>query len=214
MQYSTISIRLGDLPPAFQRPDPTYAAWQTAQATSLFNYCSAVDSISLMVTFSAAQGGWLDVWGQLFGIPRNSNESDSAYQPRISAWLQAAVGSPYAISSFGSDYFGFPAIVKENLTYGYSITIPSHVTKAQIASFVTALERIRPAGVPITLYQSNQGSYLSTFVYVGGTNTAGPYLGGGTNYVPWPAAANTNNSQPLLPTILITDPVLNGTVTI
>jgi len=213
MQPIVIAARLTDLPTAFMRQDPVYYAWQTSQETSLTEYCVPGDALPQQVTFTNAVAGWLDVWGQLLGFQRNSEEGDVPYSIRIKNALIAPVGTPIAIELFGTQYLNAPVSVVEGFAT-YAIGLPAYLSTAQTALFLAALARVRPAGVPFTTTQSQEGVFYDTMFFFGSPWDAGVYAGGQMTPVSLPLSQTTNNSQPLLPSLMLTDPILNGVVTL
>lgn len=211
MDFNTVQQRLGDLPTTFLRQGNVFAAWEASQAYQLSQYTYGADSIIPQTSFSSANYGWLDVWGELFDILRNNNEGNQTYQNRISFTLQSPVGTLYAIKAYSTFYFGYPTTVTENTSgVGYTITIPNLPSLSGMPQYLINLERIRPAGIPFSVIQTFESNFLNTFQYVGGQNWAGAYLGGGNINILTTIPEPITNSQPLLPSILLTDPSLNG----
>jgi len=213
MQYSVVASRIADLPPPFTRPDSNYAAVQASLSYALTQYCQPADSTDQQTNYGIADGGWLNVWGQLLGLPRYPSEADSVYQARVLSILIAPVGSALAIQTFATSFFHSSVTVTENFP-GYTVAIPSFASVSQIDTFAVALGRIRPAGVPIIIEQIQQSFFFNNYNYFNGQGIAGVYFGGPPNFVTWPLPINTNNSQSLLPSLLLTDPVLNGQISI
>lgn len=215
MDFSTIQSRLGQLPSTFLRSGNVFGAWQAAQAFQLSEYCSTADSLSNQMNFSTAWFNFLDIWGELFGIPRQPSEANLAYQNRITYILQSPVGTLYSVKAFSQFYFSTPITVTENANgLGYNIYLPSSLTSSVINQYLIALEKIRPAGVPFSLYTVLEVLYLNTYLYVGAAYVNGPYLGGGNQQISNAIPEPINSSQPILPFLLLTDPLLNGQVTL
>ena len=212
MDFPTVLSRLFDLPGTFLRDDPVFISWENSMAFQLSEYCSTVDALAPMAVFSSANFGWLDVWGELFGIARNGNESNLSYFQRISETLQSPVGSASAIQVWSTMYWGSLVTVTENFSPGYQINLPSSINSAQLPQYVANLARIRPAGVPFTIGQSSEYTYLTTYKYLTGPRDAGAYLGGSNQEISVQILQPTINSQPILPAVLLSDPLLNSTV--
>lgn len=210
MNFLTVLSRLTSLPGTFLRSDSTFESWEDAQTFQLSEFCTTVDALVPMAVFQTSAWGWVDVWGELFGIPRNPNEANQTYFARIQFTLQFPVGSAYAISTYSTAYWGQPVSVVESSGVGYSIQLPSGINPAGIPQYIIDLERIRPAGVPFTLNQLSEYTFLNTGKYLSGTRDAGAYLGGGLQSLGFTIPEPIINSQPILPTLLVTDPLLNG----
>lgn len=213
MQYNVVIARLNDLPAPFIRQQSTYYAWQSTQAAALTAYGISADAIPSQVYFSVASAGWLDVWGELLGFPRQTGEGDVPYKLRIQQSLVAPVGSATAIENFGTTYFNSSVTVVEGFAT-YTIQLPSFVTAASLSAFLQALARIRPAGVPFITNLAQVGVYYGAFFYYGGPTISGLYPGGSVINSVINLPASTNNSQPLLPSNFLTDPILNGIVSV
>ena len=53
-----------------------------------------------VTTFDGAMDGWIDVWGLLFGVPRNDNEGNAPYAVRVAETVLAWVGTGPAIAAW------------------------------------------------------------------------------------------------------------------
>lgn len=213
MDFLTVLSRLENLPSTFLRDDNTFGAWENSQAFQLSEYTQGVDALALQANFSNSSGNWVDVWGELFGIPRNNNEATSTYKTRISTILQFPISTVFAVEQYSSTFWGQPITVTESTSgVGYTILLPSNIDTSQINTYLDNLAKVRPAGVPFLVSQNLETSFLNTISYVGSPGWGGAYLGGYSkpvsNQIPQP----TINSQPILPTYLLSDPILNGTV--
>lgn len=209
MLFSVIQERLGDLPASFLRSGDVFAAWQLSQALQLLEYCQGADGLVPQSYFGSADYGWLDVWGELFGIPRNNNEANSVYQARITSTLMSPVGTVYAIQAYSTAYFGSTVTVTENLpAAGYTISLPAAAMNRN--TYLINLQKIRPAGVPFSFVQSLESFYFNTFSYFNGQYDGAFYYGGSNSTLSITIPEPIDNEQPLLPDILITDPILNG----
>jgi hypothetical protein len=160
--------------------------------------------------------GWLSVWGEILGIPKNSGESDFFYSIRVQATLIAPVGTPSGIQTWSRFMLGSQAVyVTENLiTGGYAISIPANLPPQTITNWFLDLNRIRPAGIPFTVNAQTAPLMTGTYSYIGGLGFAGGYLGFGTQMIPLQISPNTNNAAPLASEVLLADPLLNGKVTL
>ena len=209
MDFNAVLAQLNDLPSTFKRQAAWYLQLIDSIASPLSNYTTGVDGLMTMLTFSGAQYGWLDVWGLLADVRRNPNESDVLYSMRIQETLLAWVATVPAIQTW-LNLFAAGGTVTENLpAVGYALSFPPTMTLAQIAAWLLTFNRIRPAGVPFGIAQTGIGLYLGTVNFLGEGNMPGSYLGGGTTGLPLGISATTNNSQPLLPGLYFTDPLLN-----
>lgn len=214
MDFNTVLSRLQNLPATFLRSDNTFNAWENSQAFQLSEYTYSADSLAQQTNFSTAYFNWIDVWGELFGIPRNSNESTILYKPRISTLLQYPVGTLFAVQAYSEYFWNTTVTVTENTSgVGYSITLPSSINTSLIPSYLENLQKIRPAGVPFVIKQNFQSTFLNTFSYVGAPGIAGPYLGGGVQTLSVTIPEPITNSQPILPTALLADPILTSQIT-
>jgi hypothetical protein len=215
MDYLTVLSRIGDIPATFLRNGNPFTAWQTAQALQLSEFSYGSDALVPQMTFTSSNFGWLDVWGELFGIPRNPDEANSVYQNRITETLKSPVGTLYAIRAYGFLYFGKQITVLENLSgLGYIINLPTNIDVDAVPQFIINLERIRPAGVPFTLELLTNNAFVNSFQYLNGQSFAGTYLGGNLLSSLYNIPEPITNSQPILPSLLITDPILSNTLAV
>ncbi len=228
MDYVTVLQRLDDLPRTFRRFDPSYIAWDNSLAAGLtlgtlgadgevaqiepWTITTSVTGVAGQSTISTlAQFGWLDVWGLLFGIPRQINEADAHYVTRIAYTVKAGAGPPVAIARWIKIVWGLNATVQENFPgVGYSITLPGGLTQTQLVNIVLSLARIRPAGVPFSIVAGGGGLYLDTINFMDTPDVTGGFLTDGS-LASLGIGPGTDNSVPLLPTTMLTDPTLNGT---
>lgn len=211
MDYTTVQAVLNDLPPTFKRRSANYNQLIDAFSFALTIFAQGCDGTTSQVNFSNAQYGWLDVWGLLFGIPRFVDEATEIYAARIAFEVLAGAGPPRQIERWTEVVFHVEANVAENFPdVGYSITFPGSVTNAVITQILAGLAFVRPAGVPITgVFTMSGGTILETINFFNAPEVVGAYLTGGAGAVPVTLAASTNNAQPLLPGLFLTDPALN-----
>lgn len=209
MDFLTVLAQLNDLPSTFTRNGAPYSQQIDAIGSALSQFTLGDDAtFGQIMTFANAVDGWLDVWGLLFGVPRNQNEANSTYSARIQATVLAWVGTVPAIQVW-LNLFAPGGTIVENTGLGYLITLPSFMTAAQIKAFLISLGRIRPAGVPFTLKQAGSGLFLGTETFMGEGRVVGVYLTDGLASIGLPIGATTLSSQPLLPTLYFADPTLN-----
>ncbi len=210
MDMPAVEAQLNDLPSTFKRPTAWYTQFIDAASSALALYTEGEDATFGQVTsFGAALNGWLDIWGLLFGVPRNANESDTGYEIRIQQIVGAWVATVPAVQQW-INFYAPGAIVTENTgSPGYVILFPGSTTLAQIGVFLSSFNRIRPIGVPFALDQAAIGVYLGTDEFLSDGRVAGNYLTSIGSRVPISLPASTPNSVPLLPTLLLQDPTLN-----
>jgi hypothetical protein len=204
-----VQSQLNDLPATFTRPGAPYTQLIDALTGTLANYTEGAGAILNSLDFQNARYGWLDTWGLLFGITRNTNESDIPYAARITWFLNAWVGTISAIQAYIRFATGTGGAVLENSGGGYAITLSVNLNTAQQIQFLQGLARIRPAGVPFTLSFLSAGTYLDTVNYItNAPSVMGAYLTNTTSVPQW-LGPNTNSALPLLPDLYLTDPILN-----
>lgn len=209
MDFKAVLGILNDLPPTFKRPNPPYIQLMDSQASALAFWTLGTDGLVQQVSFASAVDGWLDCWGLLMGIRRVANEGNGPYATRLNETVLAWVGTLPAIQRWLNLFAPGGTVVENASGLGYAITLPAGMTAIQIAAFLSGLNRIRPAGVPFTLQQQADGLYLGTDVFYGGGMVAGSYLVSGAIPVNSFLGAVTDSAQPLLPTLLLTDPTIN-----
>jgi len=211
MNYATDQAVLNDLPPTFKRPDVTYLQLVDSFTNGVNRFTNAADGVIAQASFTTAQDGWVDVFGLLFGIARNTDEATPSYMQRILFQVNAGGGPPQQIVKWIYNGWKITVQVVENLpAVGYYIIFPSSVTLAQINLILASLAYVRPAGVPLTgVFQSGAGLYLETINFLGAPDVIGAYLSGSLSSVAYTLGAGTNNAVPQLPDLLLTDPTLN-----
>jgi len=211
---SLVLTQLLDLPPAFLRPGTTFQQIYASLAAGESAYTLASDGLKFAESMPTSLNGWLAVWGEILGIPKNSGESDFFYSIRVQATLIAPVGTPSGIQTWSRFMLGTQAVyVTENLiTGGYAISIPANLPPQTITNWFLDLNRIRPAGIPFTVNAQTAPLMTGTYSYIGGLGFAGGYLGFGTQMIPLQLGPNTNNAAPLASEVLLVDPLLNGKV--
>ena len=206
MDFLTVLARLNDLPNTFKRVGPPYTHLIDSVADALTLFTQGSDATSAQfLSISNALDGWLDVWGLLWGVPRIANEANATYATRIGRTVLAWVGTVPAIQAWMNFYAPGGTIAENASGLGYVLTFPATMTVAQVNSFVMTLLRIRPAGVPFTIFLQGNGVYSGDSAFLGTDD----YLSSGTTLLPYPGGPCTPNTVPLLPSLLFEDPTLN-----
>jgi hypothetical protein len=210
MDFQDVTDRLIDLPPAYLRPGAGFQSLITSQAAAGYRYTGASDGVMNQLNFRQAVGPWLDAWGKLFTIPRNANESDDAYQNRITMTLLAGTCSPNAILIYLQSLGLTATIVEDFVNAAYHIEFTTPLTSAAFNSLALNLASVRPAGVPFLPFQVLQGGlFLGSVNFLNAPKVTGAFLDSPLKSFTPTIAQSTNNSVPLLPTLFLTDPTLN-----
>lgn len=170
MDFLSIVNQLNDLPATFRRPGTPYTWLIDSLATCLYLMCQASDSLQAQYNFLTSTNGWIDVWGDLCGITRNTNESNVVYLPRIQNTVLAWRDSAVAIEKFLNIAENIQAAVLEQNPVGYKLLFPYLTDINRITQAVLDLKYVRPAGVPFTVF-SEIGTYLNTVDYYGKLGT-------------------------------------------
>lgn len=213
MDYTAVQNQLLDLPPeTFQRFGPIYAGLISAMSAALARSTNCIDQVAASINVNTARWGWLDAIGALYGIPRNSYETDPAYRTRLVGTLSAPHGTPLAISSFIKLALGINSTVTENFANtSYQINFSTSQSQTSLQNVVIAIKWVRPVGVPfLPFFQLTGGLFLNTLNYFGVKKVTGSYLSNPSIIVNVNIAANTNSPIPLLPTTYLSDPYLTG----
>jgi hypothetical protein len=213
VQFADIQAQLNDLPTTFKRHGAPYTQLIDALSGGLTGFTVGVDGvIAQTAAFQLAQGGWLDLWGLLFLVPRSANEGDGPYETRIAETVLAWVATMPAIQAW-LNLFAPGGTVTEGLpSVGYSLILPATMSPSDIVNFLIAFNRIRPAGVPFTVQQSAGGLYLGTVAFMGLGRVQGNYLTEATGQQALNVASVTNNARPMIPSLFLVDPSINGLV--
>lgn len=211
MDFAQVLQILNDLPTTFKRGSQTYIQLVDSLTTALALFAQGAGATVTQLDFTQARYNWLDVWGLLFGIPRLLNQSDAGYAAMIMFELLSGGGPPAQIVSWIQVVYGVTVQIVENSpAVGYTITFPGTVTLTQIQTILNGLGYVRPAGVPITgVFSLGAGTILDTINFFDAPDVVGAYLTGAATAIPFSVPATTNNAVPLLPTLFITDPILN-----
>ncbi len=205
-----VRAQLNDLPPTFKRDQDLYRQIIDMESMPLGRHVGALYGIMAQLNFQNAKYSWIDIWGLLFNVPRQTGEADSIYRTRISQTLLAWVGTIPGLIVWTGFRLGVAATVEEwSPGPGYSITIPSSLTAQQINNYLEGLNRIRPAGVPFRLYLQTSGLYVGTIEFLGDHKVTGAYLSAGTTAYALSISSSTVNAQPVLPRFYFVDPTLN-----
>lgn len=215
MDASQAKSQLLDLPNPFTRTGVAFDSIISSQAASLGLYTFGSDTSSGSISVSGASDGWLSAWGEIFDVQRAPSEGNVRFSDRIRFTLQSPVGTVSAIETFVKFILGVSVIVTEYAgAPGYEISIPASVSNSSIDSFLKFLSRIRPAGVPFNVVLQTNPLILTSYSYVGSSGFAGAYLGYGTEAYSFTLGASTVNAVPQAPDQLLTDPLLNGQVSL
>ena len=210
MNYAAVLAQINDLPSTFVPAGNPYAQVAAARAAALAVFTSSADATEQQVQqFSNAIDGWIDVWGLLFGIPRNTNEGNVPYALRITETVLAWVGTLPALQVWVNLFAAGGSVTENASGFGYIITLPGSMTFSQAVVFVASLGRIRPAGVPFVVVGGGLGLYLDAEAFLGQGVVFGSYLTGYSTPGTFNLNATTNSSQPLIPSLLLGDPNLN-----
>lgn len=210
MNFAQVQQILTDLPRTFLRQGPPFTQLIDSLTAGNALWTQAADGILAQTNFGLAQGGWLDFWGLLFGVPRESFEADASYRNRIVFTVTSGNGTVLGIQLWVLIVWKVVAIVTERSPVGYNIVFPATVTPAQIVQIVASIARVRPAGVPFGIFQQGTGTFLQTINFLNAPRVTGAFLSGGSGApqsLLIPAA--TNNAQPLIPDLYLIDPTLN-----
>jgi hypothetical protein len=211
--FINVQAQLNDLPDTFRRQDAPYTQLIDAFSGGLTSFVAGTDGVTAQVaTFQAAQGGWLDLWGLLFLVPRNRNEGDAPYSVRIAETVLAQVATLPALQAWVALFAPGGTVVENPSGLGYTLTLPPTLALSGVIDFLQNLGRIRPAGVPFVLQQASGGLYLGTEAFLALGRVQGSYLAEPTSAQALAIAATTNNARVLIPTTFLTDPSVNGLV--
>lgn len=211
MDYAAILRQINSLPFTFLRSGPTFGFVQNSRAAALFRYGNASDGLVDALTFSKASGVWLDAWGQLFTIPRNSRESDTSYVARIPATLVSGKGTPVAIAMYLLTAFGYTVEVTESFAdVRWELNFDVPIDEEIFREIAAGLGYVRPAGVPgLAFVGVAGGMYVGSVNYLGAPKITGAYMLSPHGESRFNLSAFTNNTKPLLPTTFMTDPTIN-----
>ncbi len=212
MNFQQTEQILTDLPNTFRRYGSLFNAIILGFAIACARNNIAIDSIYQNIYTNNARWGWLDVFGQLYGILRNQYETDPQYRVRLIGTLTAPHGTPFAISQFLNLALGLNTNITENfVSPSFSINFSSPVTTSTLQNVVNSINWVRPAGIPFQpLYTQTGGLFLETINYLGITKVTGSYLSAPHTTVNVAVSPSTPNPVCILPTTYFTDPFITG----
>ena len=209
IDFPAVIATLDDLPDTFKRVGPPYTQIIDSLASALSLYTLGSDAtFGQVASFADTVDDWIDIWGLLFGIPRDQNEANAAYKAHIQKVMTAWVGTVPAIQAW-MDLFAPGGTVLESQGGGYIMSFTGVTSLTQIAAFLRLFNRIRPNGVPFQVQQAGLGLYLNTEEFTADGRVVGNYLTSLSSAIALALGASTPNAVPLLATILIEDPTVN-----
>lgn len=211
MDFQQTEQILSNLPQPFSRFGPIFNAILLGFTIACARNNVAIDSINNNIYTNNAKWGWLDAFGQLYGILRNQYETDPQYRQRLIGTLTAPHGTPLAISQFIKLALGLNTTVTEDfLSPSYTINFVTPVSTNTLQNVANTILWVRPAGVPfLPLYQQSGGLYLSTMNFLRGTKVSGSYLSQPHTNLNITIPASTPNPICILPTTYFNDPFIN-----
>jgi len=210
MKYADVIARLENLPNSFRRQGLTYQQLENAFAAALTRYTDSMDGLTAQETVTSAAFEWLNMQGDLYGIPRFSYESAATYLARIQATLKAPKGTPVAIESYMRLITGQVITVTEQTSVpNYFLTVSGNASTTVINQLNGNINFVRPAGVPFYYSLPTGGLYASTVNYAGRGRMTGSYLVAATTTEPPTISGTQNSALPLLPSDYLTDPTIN-----
>ena len=135
MDQPAVLAQLNDLPATFRPNGNPYGQLVGSVAGALSLFTTGADAtMAQVLSFGGAVDGWVDVWGLLFGIPRDANEGNIPYALRVAETVTAWVGTVPAIQAW-LNLFAPGGTVKENAAgLGYVVTLPTGTTAAQASA--------------------------------------------------------------------------------
>jgi hypothetical protein len=126
------------MPSILQRTDPNPTSWTTDEHTWTF--------APTVTPYAGAQGEWLDLWGTVLAVPRESGEPDGLYAPRILAEIlrptTTNVGLAQAIDE-GLGIVGSQVVEAADVLVVYRFNSPGLRTNA---ATTTTTKRMNMAG--------------------------------------------------------------------
>jgi hypothetical protein len=213
MDIAAVLAQLRDLPPTFQPNGNPFTQIQAAlaQAEALMT-SSADQTFAQVAQFDGAVDGWIDLWGLLFGLPRQDGEGNLPYATRIGETVLANVGSLAAIQVWINLFAPGGSVAVNQSGVGYTINLPP-MTKTQAGFFLASLNNIRPAGVPFVVnIATGIAMFLGTETFLGAVQIEGAYLINSLATLFGSIGSTTPSAQPLIPTLFLSDPALNAGV--
>ncbi|MDE3023554.1 MAG: hypothetical protein KGI54_17175 [Pseudomonadota bacterium] len=211
MDWASVNSVLYTLPAGYLRSGDTFTWWQNSLTNGLTGYTYVTDGLNEQYDFATAQNTWLDVWTQLTGNVRFSNESDTQVRQRITILLQQGRSAAPAIENYVFNGLGYQNFVVENFSYPYwQLNLVQSNTNSIYKQIIGSISQVRPAGVPFEITVPFGGLYLDSINYLDAPSVTGAFLTTPTSIVPFGPSGITNQSQPTLPTTYLSDPVLNS----
>ncbi len=211
MEWIDVYNQLNDIPTTFKRSGSTYQWFLTSFVNGQFLYTNGSDGLLNQTNFANTFGPWLDFWGKLFGVVRLNNELDASYLLRIQATVLMHKGPPNAIINYLYTSFGLSVTVSDSpASVGWALIFDTTVVNSQVNQILSSLSTVRPAGVPITsISVVSGGGILGTVNYLNAYRTTGSYLISPLTTITNQVPASANNTLPILPTVFLSDPILN-----
>jgi hypothetical protein len=211
VDFAAVQYYLNDLPPNFKRSGPTFQWWQNSLGTGITQWTSAVDGVMSQTSFVAAQWAWLDLWGNLFNVIRESDQTDKNYKSAIQNMLMSRGATPVTLRYYMDWRYGVSSTVDENFTdTSWSLNINNVFPGGNYDKLASNLGQFRPSGVPFApFYIATGGNYLSTVNFLGASRVPGSWLTSAKVSQAFTLNAGTTNSVAKIPTTFLTDPTLN-----
>ena len=100
----------------------------------------------------AATGGWLDLWGRLYGLPRFAAEPDELYRGRLQAVAVRPRANPVTLARALREAYDLPwSEVRDEEPFQYALyfTLDARHTALMPRGFQQLLDQLRPAGTRV-----------------------------------------------------------------
>ena len=216
MDFAAVQYYLSDLPRNFKREGNTYLWWQNSLNNGINQWTSGVDGVMSQMTFANARWGWLDLWGNLFNVPRSPNQTDAQYKAIIQNTLTARGGTPVTLKYYMDWGYGVSASISENFNLtSWALNLNEALPGENYNQLASNLGTFRPAGVPFTpFYIATGGNYISTVNFFGVSRVPGSWLTSAKIAQGFTLSAGTPNSVSRIPTTFLTDPIINPSLAI
>ena len=125
MDFPSVEAQLNDLPTTFTRPTAWYTQLIDSVSMGLCRFTLGEDATLAQVSaFDLAIDGWLDLWGLLWGVPRNDEEANSTYATRIQRTVLAWVGTLPAMQAWVKFYASGGTVTENPSGLGYVLNLP------------------------------------------------------------------------------------------
>lgn len=205
---------LSDLPQPFTRFGSIFNAILLGFTIACARNNISIDAINQNIYTNNARWGWLDAFGQMYGVLRNQYETDPQYRTRLIGTLTAPHGTPLSISQFIKLALRISTYITENFsTPSFTVNFNTPVNSNTLQNIANTILWVRPAGVPfLPLFSSSGGLFLFTLNYLNGTKVTGSYLSNPHISGNVTISAGTPNPICTLPTTYFTDPFINPTL--